>query len=713
VATAPIAVPLAAAAGRVAPGDRAGAAVRPAVDLASCLRRDLPGVTMPRVLPSGTWRRGVPASLLACALALGCGRGRDLDAQDPERRAAAVRALPASPPGRALPALLVAQADPSAAVRRAAAETFARIGDPHAAESLAALVVDVDREVAAAAAAGLAQLPAAAGGRERLLTAYAGATTEGRAAIADALDWTGVALREAIEAEARVLWERNAHEVDKGAGPARAGAAEELGASGRTEAVTRLVALLEGPGRTDRRLAAAAARGLGAAGHRTARPRLELLLEVTDREVAVAAAEALQRLGDPGAADALAAAAEGAGPAAGAALRALESLPRAPEVGTALCAVAVRSGEPGRAALAARLATARSQACPVRPLLARLGLPGEVAALAALAELRLDPADAEAPARRLLALLGSGQGSPETRAATARALGGLGWPGAREPLEARAAALAKKLAEPAARPGAGPQAPATPPPLPTVLVESPAAAELGAVLVAAARLGSQAIDPTLEPALTGGPALVRAGAAEALALRRRGAAVPLLSAALEDPDLRVRVASARALGRLGAPGAGPLVRAAGATHPEEVGWRIELASALAEAGGPEAAAGLAELLDGDSTAAAAAAFARLGTSSGTAPLMRLVARPSAPALPEAIEALSQIAGLEAGPVIARHLTSDRFDVREAAVRALGRLRYEPAAVTLEALRSDYSGRIRRAAIEALAKLPVRRPGGRP
>ena len=44
------------------------------------------------------------------------------------------------------------------------------------------------------------------------------------------------------------------------------------------------------------------------------------------------------------------------------------------------------------------------------------------------------------------------------------------------------------------------------------------------------------------------------------------------------------------------------------------------------------------------------------------------------------------------------------------MRALGRLRYEPAAAGLEALKSDYLVRVRRAAIEALARLPSRRPG---
>jgi HEAT repeat protein len=75
---------------------------------------------------------------------------------------------------------------------------------------------------------------------------------------------------------------------------------------------------------------------------------------------------------------------------------------------------------------------------------------------------------------------------------------------------------------------------------------------------------------------------------------------------------------------------------------------------------------------------------------------------------EAIEALGQLGGPDAGPVLARELWSERPEVRAAAARAVGRLRHEPAAPWLEALRSDYCGEVRRAAVEALAKLPSER-----
>jgi HEAT repeat protein len=91
----------------------------------------------------------------------------------------------------------------------------------------------------------------------------------------------------------------------------------------------------------------------------------------------------------------------------------------------------------------------------------------------------------------------------------------------------------------------------------------------------------------------------------------------------------------------------------------------------------------------------------------------VVSQPGRAALPEAIEALAQVGGPEVAPLIEPHLLSDRADVREVAVRALGRLRDEHASRRIEALRSDYSGRVRRAAVEALARLPVRRPQQRP
>jgi HEAT repeat protein len=81
-------------------------------------------------------------------------------------------------------------------------------------------------------------------------------------------------------------------------------------------------------------------------------------------------------------------------------------------------------------------------------------------------------------------------------------------------------------------------------------------------------------------------------------------------------------------------------------------------------------------------------------------------RPDSTGRLELVEALAQIGGGSAASALARELTSDRPQVRAAAARALAVIRYEPASGRLEALRSDYYGQVRRAAVEALAKLPT-------
>jgi HEAT repeat protein len=212
----------------------------------------------------------------------------------------------------------------------------------------------------------------------------------------------------------------------------------------------------------------------------------------------------------------------------------------------------------------------------------------------------------------------------------------------------------------------------------------------------------------------GDPAIpIRAGAVEGLGGSAGTAALMVFQTALADPAMRVRTSAAAALGRLGEAGVQPLVRAAGATRPEEVAWRVALAEALSKTGAAEATAGLAALLGGGSTAAAARGMARLGASGGAKPLGEWLRRGEGPELAVAVEALSGLGGPDSGPILVGLLTSDRPAVREAAARALGRIRHEQAAARLEALRGDYYGRVRRAAVEALARFPARRPGLRP
>jgi HEAT repeat protein len=670
--------------------------------------------------------------LAAAAAALACGRG-DLESPDPERRAAAVRAVRGRGREQDLSVLLVAQRDGSPVVRRAAAEVFAAWGGTPAADALGTLLADPDPGVVAVAARGLAGMPALPRARQDLLDAYVDASPAGRAAVADALESIGTSLREAVEAEARALWERNVAALGTG-GSERAGAAEELGVSGRAEAVSKLLPLVDPNRNPDRRLAAAAARGLGEAGDWSARAHLEALLGEPDAGLAEAAAAALGRLGDPGAAAALSnAAAEGSGRIAAAAADALSMLPQASEVGVVLCDLALRTSDPAVAARAARQTQLREAECPERLFLARIGRPGAEVALAAIGELGLAAAAAEAASQRILPLLDPSRGEPALRIAASRALGRLRAPGAATPVLARAAALQAKVAAARARGVAGKLPDAAAPGsggapearLAATLTRAPglavganavpeaSARELGALASAAGRLRAPGAEGLLVPLASDPAAPVRAGAIEGLGALGSDAALAACGRALEDPDPSVRFAAAAGLAGLGPRAAPALARAAGAAPPEDVAWRVVLARALGEAGAGDAVPALTGLLQGASAAAAAQALGRTGAPAAVAPLVEWLSRPDASARVEVIEALAQLVARDAAPAIAVQLTADRAEVRAAAARALGRLGHEPASKRLEALRSDYAGRVRRAAVEALAKLPAGAPRMRP
>lgn len=74
-----------------------------------------------------------------------------------------------------------------------------------------------------------------------------------------------------------------------------------------------------------------------------------------------------------------------------------------------------------------------------------------------------------------------------------------------------------------------------------------------------------------------------------------------------------------------------------------------------------------------------------------------------------VEALGALGSPDAGEALSTELLGDRASVRAAAARALGRIRHEPAARRLDALRADYDAEVRRAAREALGRLPLRSP----
>jgi HEAT repeat protein len=593
------------------------------------------------------------------------------------------------------------QDDPSPAVRRALALAYGAHGGDGALAGLARLAVDHDPEVVSAAVKALGTLrPASrapdaraaaeiqAGASRALAAAYGHADAIRRAEIAEALQKVGTSLREAVEAEARLLWERNVRGL-AGRGPDRAGAAEELGHSGRAEASRRLLAIL-GESRDDPRLSMAAVQGLGACADAEGRRTLEDLVGEGSAEMAEAAAAALAELGDPAAADALAVTASGGrGRAAAAAAAALEELPATTEAGVGLCEVALRSPDPGLAARAARAARSRSVDCPDRPLanrIARRG-PETAAALAAYGELRPVGERPDGPGARAMALL-EPPVELSLRVAAAQALGKAGHAPARAPLGKRARILQDRLERGRAAGGA----------------DAGDVQELGAVAVALARLRSPEA-AALAQHLAGDPdARLRSAAAEALGAVEAEGSLETLARLLADPDAAVREAATRSLGRRGG-AAAPVLAQALARAPD--GSQASLARALGETGSPEAVKALAPLLEGPAAGVAAQALGQIGAREGVEPLLALLARGASRGRVEAIEALGQLGDPGAGRALVLEMTSDRPEIRAAAARATGKLRHDAASPRLEALRADYYGEVRRAAVEALAKLPVR------
>lgn len=701
----------------------------------------------------GAARGAMAAAALLAACSMGPSR-RDLESPVPERRAAAVAALAAARDEGDLAALLVAARDPSPLVRKASAGAFTALGGPRAVDALGGLLRDPDPEVAVAAARGLGAMPHASAptdarqadalqkrARQHLIDAYGQAGPQGRAEIAAALQAIGTSLREAVETEARQLWDRNLRALAAGTLAERCGAAEELGRSGRAEAVRRLAPLATPDGR-EPPLAAAAARGLGGTGDRSARETLEDLLE-GPIGLAEAAAEALGTLGDAGAAEALAkAGATGSARLSAAVVDALALLPPASEVGVALCEIAVRSLDPAVASRAARQARLREADCPERPLTARIARRGSdaVAALAALSNLGLGGARLAQPADRTQALF-HGAADSSLRAAAARTLGEIGWNAAGPALLKRGQLLQQRLADarqkwvrgplPGAfasgfekgRPtleavlareghGAGPPATDGLPPEWIEDVDPGDVQELAAIAFALARLRTEGGAPLLASLLSDPDDQVRSAAVEAAGLIGGEGAPESVARALRDPSPAVRLAAAAVIPRFGAAAVPSLAGALQVADVADGPWRSALSRALGDTGSAEAVAPLAALLAGPQAPPAAAALGRLASRDGARPLVEFLERPGALGRVEAIEALGQIGTAEGGAVLVGELTSDRPEVRTAAARALGRLRYEAASGRLEALRSDYFGEVRRASIEALARLPVRAPGRR-
>lgn len=638
---------------------------------------------------------------------------------------------------------LKATRDPSPLVRRVAVKGLGRSGDAKAIDTLGELLGDPDYDVESEAAKSLSRFNTDKA-RAYLLSSYGRRDGPAREAIAVALGPAGFS--EAIRHEAKALWDRNIKALEAGGAAERVGAAEELGRSGRGEAVERLLPLL---GDDWVLVAAGAARGLGAARDKRAVPSLVGVLKENLPALREATAEALGALGDPSAIPALEKVALEGGSGAVAAVHAIGQLAFVSEGRQSLCKVAAE-GTLDVAALAARLSR-RRQSCPAEPIVARLGRGGAdtLAALAALEGLGagdsasdrvaalLDSSDRtlKVAAARVLAALSGGSETTGTKVvklleaeAERLSLASQKWVKVKLPRTARDAKLegvpggpeherAKKLNDLMAKADALNEAKAQA--LGVKVLDLDAARGLDIVddlahgedellrllVLVAGRLKAPGAQAVLERLVQDARASTRAAACEAIAFLVTPAALSASAKCLDDLDRSVLRATAHGLSISGAPEAASLLLK-GLERPSSE--RLELVRALGEMKSREAAPKTAALLTtgGGESIEAAIALGRLGDPTYASALAEVLKDHTSPARLDIIQALGALGEPSVAGQLVSELYNERPEVRAAAARALGKLDRAKAGPTLEALRSDYYVEVRRAADEALGAAPA-------
>ncbi len=701
---------------------------------------------LPRQLgPKLRWTLAACAAVAALAVHFGCQSERESWIKDfeketrPEIRAAALQNLAEAGREEDLRLFFKGARDGSALVRKAAAVGLGNSGDARSVDALGELLTDGDIEVQQAAAAGLARFNNDKA-RAYLLNAYGRHDAPARAAIAAALG--PAALAEAVRQEARLLWDRNLKALEMGGPAERVGAAEELGRSGRGDAVERLLPLL---GDDSVLLASGAARGLGAAGDRRAVAPLIGIIKEDYPALREACAEALGALQEPSAIPALLKMGLEGGPSAIAAVRALGQLSSNADARAALCQLTVEGGLEV-AALSAHL-SAGAQGCPAKEIVARLGR-GTAEALAGLAA--LEALGGSTGVERVLNQLEV----PELRIQAVRTLGAMDapaaaakvgklldsenqrlslarqkWVPARLPTsygegfedqrprgdrervakfndmmskldalnEARAQALGNRPAERQAR-------------APLEIIDDLPEGDdelLIALATTAGRLQAPGAAEILKKLVEDERPAIRAAACEGLAQNKAPESLQLAGNCLLDPAPEVVKAAARGLRQAGEPGP-PLLLAGLKRHSE----RAEIVKALGELKSKPAAAAIAAILPegGIEALEAAVALGRIGDPSVVKPLMELLRDRNNQIGLEAIGALGALGDQGAAETLRRGVVSERPEIRAAAARALGRLGVRDPAV--DALRFDYYAEVRRAAEEASGKPSAEAQGSR-
>ncbi|MHB8419108.1 MAG: HEAT repeat domain-containing protein [Myxococcales bacterium] len=681
--------------------------------------------------------------LLVALAAVSCGPSRDdelaaLSSPDATARAQAIAELGKAGDDDNLGDVIAHVGDPDMLVRSSVAAALANYDDRRSSDALGELAGDPVESVQTIAVRSLARQknPRA---KAYLLLAYRRDGSAVRAAVAEGLRRGGGSPAEAVRAEAKALWEQLSSALTKGGAVERAGAAEELGRSGRPEAVARLGPYVAADSRA---IACAAAAGLGASGLPEAREPLEAMLAEVDPELQQAGLSGLQALGAPESAPALSKLASKGGRLGREAVDVLAGLPGG---GAALCGVAL-ADDAAVAARAAELAAAASVKCDLAPLLAKLsrGPPQQQAALAALAAFGGTLSDADA--RRVVSLLRGGP--PEVRPLAARVAGAFQLTAAaadlrkaygearakleaqrerwvKEPLPLRYAPafespgavggsyrdhvqdLMSKLAARGAHVDQDGVAPVG------ALFNSEAGdeasllAETGAALVALGQPDAADIAKAL--AADPSPAVRRVACRAALALPPE-AGWPVLAGLADDADPEVKERALRLVPRLLAK-AGPAQKQAGEllltkllAHPDGSSDELAiegLAQALPGGAAPEPGAieGITEALARPGTAASAAeALARLAPRAvAESALLDRLRVANSPALPKVLDALAELQAADAAPRIRPLLFHVNPAVRAAAARALLAIGDSASKPDVEALRDDYYVLVRQAA----------------
>ncbi|HEX4621683.1 MAG TPA: HEAT repeat domain-containing protein, partial [Myxococcaceae bacterium] len=190
------------------------------------------------------------AATLAAAALIACDSGRDrlladLQSVRAEDRALAVKKLADHAKPEDLVLFTRAAKDQAAVVRREAVNALGKSQDVRVVDLLGELLGDPDDGVQAQAAMALAEIKNDKA-KAYLTLQYSRRGRSTRQAIVQALKAAGVpqAMAGVVAAESKSTWERNIKALAEGTLPEQVAAAEELGKSGRPEAVGQLLPLL-------------------------------------------------------------------------------------------------------------------------------------------------------------------------------------------------------------------------------------------------------------------------------------------------------------------------------------------------------------------------------------------------------------------------------------------------------------------------------------